>query len=59
MKVDQCVSENLAGLSRNRSMIIPGRMNRIMKAVVPHSFVRAMMAKMLGKSLANNPTETL
>ena len=24
MKVDQCLSENLAGLSRNRSMNIPG-----------------------------------
>jgi short-subunit dehydrogenase len=58
MKVDQVVSEGLAGLSRNRSMIVPGRMNRIMNAVVPYSLFRAMMANMLGKSLANKPKET-
>jgi uncharacterized protein len=34
MKVEQCVSEGLKALQENRSMIIPGRLNRIMNAVV-------------------------
>ena len=52
MSVEQCVSEGLSGLLKNRSMIIPGRLNRIMNAVVPASLVRGMMAKMFKKTLA-------
>ena len=51
MKVEQCVSEGLKALQENRSLIIPGRLNRIMNAVVPASIVRGMMAKMIGKTL--------
>ena len=51
MAVEQCVSEGLKALQENRSMIIPGRLNRIMNAVVPASLVRGMMAKMFKKTL--------
>src|SRR6267378_4770612 len=35
MSVEQCVSEGLSGLIKNRSRIVPGRLNRIMNALVP------------------------
>src|SRR3989441_8838752 len=53
MSVEQCVSEGLNALRVNRSRIVPGRMNRIMNALVPASVKRTMTAKMLGKTLAN------
>jgi short-subunit dehydrogenase len=53
MSVEQCVSEGLSGLLKNRSRIVPGRLNRIMNALVPASFARKMEADMLGKGLAN------
>ncbi len=56
MNVEQCVSEAIRGLAANRSLVIPGRMNRIMNAILPASVSRTMMAKMLEKSLATNPT---
>jgi short-subunit dehydrogenase len=52
MPVEQCVSEGLRALSANRAMIIPGRLNRIMNAVIPAPVARAMMAKMFAKGLA-------
>jgi short-subunit dehydrogenase len=57
MKVEQCVFEGLKALEENRSMIIPGRLNRIMNAVVPGSVARGMMASMLRKTLANRPAK--
>jgi len=56
MSVEQCVSEGLNALPENRSRIVPGRMNRIMNALVPASVKRTMTAKMLGKTLANKRT---
>jgi uncharacterized protein len=53
MSVEQCVSEGLSGLLKNRSRIVPGRLNRIMNAVVPASLARKMEADMLGKGLAS------
>jgi hypothetical protein len=53
MSVEQCVSEGLNGLLENRSRIVPGRMNRIMNALVPASLARKMEADMLGKGLAS------
>src|SRR6266436_4255657 len=50
MTVEQCVSEGLTALRENRSRIIPGRLNRIMNAVVPASVKRTMTAKMFGKA---------
>jgi short-subunit dehydrogenase len=55
MSVEQCVSEGLNALRENRSRIIPGRLHRIMNALVPASVKRTMTAKMLGKTLANKP----
>jgi uncharacterized protein len=59
MSVEQCVSEAIRGLAANRSLVIPGRMNRIMNAIVPSSVTRTMMAKMFEKSLATKPTARL
>ena len=53
MSVEQCVSEGLNGLLENRSRIVPGRLNRIMNALVPASLARKMEADLLGKGLAN------
>ena len=54
MNADQCVAEGLRALQENRSMIIPGKMNRLMNAVIPASFKRNMTTKMFAKVLANN-----
>ncbi len=53
MSVEQCVSEGLSGLSKNRSRIVPGRLNRIMNALVPASLARKMLADLLGKGIAS------
>jgi hypothetical protein len=53
MSVEQCVSEGLSGLLKNRSRIVPGRLNRIMNALVPASLARKMEADMLGEGLAS------
>src|ERR1700692_1457305 len=53
MSVEQCVSEGLRGLLKNRSRIVPGRLNRIMNALVPASFARKMEADLLGKGIAS------
>jgi uncharacterized protein len=55
MSVEQCVSEGLSGLLKNRSRIVPGRLNRIMNALVPASFARKIEADILGKGLARKP----
>ena len=56
MSVEQCVSEGLSGLLKNRSRIVPGRLNRIMNALVPASLARKIEADMLGKGLASKST---
>src|SRR5271155_1806053 len=53
MSIEQCVSEGLSGLLKNRSRIVPGRLNRIMNALVPASLARKIEADLLGKGLAN------
>src|SRR3989441_5618217 len=52
MSVEQCVSEGLNALRENRSRIIPGRVNRIMNALVPASLARILEADLIGKGLA-------
>ncbi len=49
MKVDQTVAEGLNALAANRAIIIPGRMNRIMRAILPTTVTRSMMMKMFEK----------
>jgi uncharacterized protein len=51
MKADRCVSEALDALAANRALIIPGRLNRIMKTVLPASLTRKMMARMFAQVL--------
>ena len=53
MSVEQCVSEGLSGLIKNRSRVVPGRLNRIMNALVPASLARKMEADMIDKGLAS------
>jgi uncharacterized protein len=53
MSVEQCVSEGLSGLLKNCSRVVPGRLNRIMNALVPASLTRKMLADLLGKGLAS------
>src|ERR1700732_3971410 len=53
MSVEQCVSEGLRGLLKNHSRIVPGRLNRVLNALVPASLARKMEADLLGKGLAN------
>ena len=56
MSVEQCVSEGLSGLRKNRSRVVPGRLNRIMNALVPASLSRKLLADLLGKGLASKST---
>lgn len=46
MPVEQCVSEALRALNANRATIIPGRLIRLMVALVPASVMRGQTAKM-------------
>jgi uncharacterized protein len=53
MKVERCVAEGLQALRANRSLVIPGRLNRIVNAVVPAFVVRRLTAGMFKKTIAN------
>jgi short-subunit dehydrogenase len=53
MSVEQCVSEALSGLLKNRSKIVPGRLNRILNALVPASLARKIEADLIDKGLAS------
>ena len=53
MSVEQCVSEGLSGLLKNRSRVVPGRLNRLMNALVPASLARRIEANLLGKGIAS------
>src|SRR5260221_13297513 len=55
LSVEQCVSESLSGLLKNRSRVVPGRLNRIMNALVPASLARTLEADILGKGLSRKP----
>src|SRR4030088_3134380 len=53
MSVEQCVSEGLSGLLKNRSRIVPGRLNRILNALVPAFLARKIEADLIVKGLAS------
>jgi len=53
MSVEQCVSEGISGLRKNRSRVVPGRLNRIMNALVPASLARKLLADLLGRGLVS------
>jgi len=59
MSVEQCVSEGLSGLRKNRSKVVPGRLNRIMNALVPAFLARTLEADLLGKALASRPAPAI
>ena len=59
MSVEQCVSEALSGLRKNRSKVVPGRLNRIMNALVPAFLARTLEADLLGKALASRPAPAI
>lgn len=50
MAVGPSVSETLNALNRDKAHIIPGRMNRIINALVPASIGRNMFGQMLAKA---------
>jgi short-subunit dehydrogenase len=55
MGVEQCVAEALRALSANRATIVPGRLVRLMLAVVPASVARSQTARMFEASLRLKP----
>src|SRR5260370_42173548 len=56
MSVEQCVSEGLCGLLKNRSRVVPGRLNRIMNALVPASLARKLEAELRCEWVASKAT---
>ncbi len=59
MSVEQCVSEALSCLRKNRSKVIPGRLNRILNALVPASLARKIEADLIDKGLASKSAPTI
>jgi uncharacterized protein len=53
---ERCVSEALDALAVNRSVIIPGRLNRIMNRALPGFIVRRLMKGLFAAALANKGT---
>jgi uncharacterized protein len=49
MTADDCVSEALRALARNRARCIPGRINRVTASLVPPAWTRSMMGRMLSR----------
>jgi short-subunit dehydrogenase len=52
MATKQCVAEGLAALGANRATHIPGRLNRIMAAVMPRSLATRMYGSMMRQLIA-------
>ena len=46
---NQVVAEGLKALAANRAIVIPGRLNRIMRSILPASLTRSMLARMFEK----------
>ncbi len=46
---NQVVAEGLKALSANRATVIPGRLNRIIRSILPASLTRSMLARMFEK----------
>jgi len=53
MTTTQCVIEALDALLKGRSSHVNGRLNRVMRALIPASVTRRMMGKMIAQMLAN------
>ena len=50
MPVEQCVGEALEGVKRRKMIVVPGRLYRMMNALMPHGLVRSMTANMMRQS---------
>jgi hypothetical protein len=51
MGVEQCVAEALAALQAGRATVVPGRLTRLLFALIPASVLRNQTAKMFEASL--------
>ncbi len=58
MNTTQCVTEGLAALSTNHTTHIPGRLNRIMAAVLPRSLATRMYGSMMRRTIAEQSVST-
>ncbi len=54
----QCVAEGLAALSANRATHIPGRLNRIIAAVMPRSLATRMYGNMMRRTMVGRNVST-
>ena len=52
MSTTQCVSETLHAFRKGKSSFLPGRTNRILRAIVPSFVMRSMMGRMIEQTLA-------
>jgi hypothetical protein len=52
MSTEQCVSEAIRALQKNRSLCLPGATNRLMSALIPIAVARVLMGKMIEQTLA-------
>ena len=50
LSVEQCVSEALSALSKNKTTVLPGLKFRIMNALIPGSFSREITGKIMKKN---------
>jgi hypothetical protein len=55
MPVAPCVAEALRALDANRATVVPGRLLRLMMALVPASVARRQTGKMFEASLKLKP----
>jgi short-subunit dehydrogenase len=51
LSVEQCAREALSALARGKSRITPGRLTRVMSAIVPDSVNRRVAARVFGSAL--------
>jgi uncharacterized protein len=52
MSAEQCASEGLEALQKNRATHLSGRINRVMQALISTSLSRHLMGRMMAKALA-------
>lgn len=55
MSPRQCVSEALRDFNRDRSLSLPGALNRFMTRITPAALMRVMMGKMIEQTLGKPP----
>lgn len=58
MATRQCVAEGLAALSSDRATHVPGRLNRVMAAMMPRSLATRMYGGMMRRTIAGRNVPT-